>query len=87
MTAAARAEQSPASATFAQACVSERRTSADDAVGTLSDSEREEAIKRAGDLMERRYADFARTGDLADLGDAHRAMLSMKALVAGRSGA
>jgi hypothetical protein len=35
--------------------------------------------------MEKRYADFAATGCLAALGDAHRAMLLMKELVAGRS--
>lgn len=57
---------------------------AESAVG-MSDDEREDAIKRAGDLMERRYADFARTGFLADLGDAHRAMLLMQELVKGRS--
>jgi hypothetical protein len=57
----------------------------DTAIGSLSDEAREAAITRAGDLMERRYAAFALSGDLADLGDAHRAMLQMKALIAGRS--
>lgn len=51
----------------------------------LDDETREVAIKRAGALMEKRYADYARTGDLADLGDAHNALLAMRALIRGRS--
>lgn len=53
----------------------------------LTDEEREEAIRRAGDLMEKRYGDYERTDDLCDLGDAHRAMLLMQELVRGRSAA
>lgn len=52
--------------------------------GSMTDDEREAAIVRAGDLMERRYKQFERTGDLADLGDAHKAMLHMKTLASGR---
>lgn len=51
----------------------------------LDDEAREDAIVRAGQLMEKRYADFARTGCLAALGDAHRAMLMQRELVQGRS--
>lgn len=58
---------------------------ADTAISGLSDQAREDAIKRAGDLMEKRYGDFARTGDLMDLGDAHAALLLMRKLIAGRS--
>lgn len=58
---------------------------ADTAISTLTDEGREEAIKRAGDLMEKRYCDFARTGDLMDLGDAHAALLLMRKLIVGRS--
>lgn len=51
----------------------------------LDDDSREDAIRRAGELMERRYAVWGATGDFAALGDAHNAMLLMKALVSGRS--
>lgn len=51
----------------------------------LGDSEREEAIKRAGELMERRYADFASSGLPADLAAAHKALVLMRELIAGRT--
>jgi hypothetical protein len=51
----------------------------------LTDGEREEAIKRASSLMERRYADYAATGDFGALGEAHQALLLQRQLIAGRS--
>lgn len=59
---------------------------AQEAVGqSLTDEGREEAIKRAGVLMERRYADYAATGCFAALGDAHKALQMQRALIDGRS--
>ena len=79
------AEQAPASATFTQSGVSQRRTEpqAQDSEA-LTAEQREEAITRAGELMERRYKAFDDTGCLAALGDAHAALLLMKKLIAGR---
>lgn len=51
----------------------------------LSDSQREEAIARAGQAIERHMAIYARESCLAARGDADRARLCMERLIAGRS--
>lgn len=85
MTPQLHAEQAPASATFTQSCVTERRTEPQGNVGTLTDDQREEAIQRAGRAMEAHYFRWCCTGNFADKGDADRARLLMEALIAGRS--
>jgi hypothetical protein len=50
----------------------------------MNAEEREAAIKRAGSLMERRYADWAATSDPKALDEAHEALTRMKQLIAGR---
>ena len=67
-----------------QASPSSRTTPTPADSQALTAEQREEAITRAGELMEKRYAAFARTGNFADLGDAHAALLLMKKLIAGR---
>lgn len=51
----------------------------------LSDSERENAIHRAGDLFLKYMAKYEATGDLQYLGDARRALLNQSLLIKGRS--
>lgn len=85
MTMQTHAQQAPASASFASASVSERGTAPTSCVGEpLTEEGREEAIKRADALWKKKYADFAKSGLFADLGDAHRALLLKHQLEAGR---
>lgn len=51
----------------------------------LSDSERENAIHRAGDLFLKYMAKYEATSDLQYLGDAKRALLNQSLLIKGRS--
>lgn len=51
----------------------------------MSDEEREDAIRRAGNAIEHHMAQYAASSNLADRGDADRARLLMQQLIAGRS--
>jgi hypothetical protein len=51
----------------------------------LTDSERENAIHRAGDLFLKYMAKYEATSDLQYLGDARRALLNQSLLIQGRS--
>ena len=51
----------------------------------LSSFQREEAIWRAGQAMERAYGDFQLTGHQTDLDRAYRHLEQMRELVAGRA--
>ena len=65
-------------------CQTRPQDVSEEADTALTAEQREEAITRAGELMERRYKAFDDTGCLAALGDAHAALLLMKKLIAGR---
>lgn len=93
------AEQAPASLITQQACVSERRTEPQAHVGGLSDGAREEAIRRAGLVIERHMTAYRAleqvhllTHCFADIGEADRQLRManlarelMESLIAGRS--
>ncbi len=53
----------------------------------LTDAEREQAIVRAGNAMKAAFARYEGSSNFADLGDAHRARMSMESLINGRSAA
>lgn len=52
---------------------------------SLTPEQREAAIKRAGEAMERAYSDYLRTNEFSDLGRAHHHLLQMRQLINGRS--
>jgi hypothetical protein len=51
----------------------------------MTDSDREQAIVRAGKAMEKHMATYERTGCFSARGDADRARRLMELLIAGRS--
>ena len=54
---------------------------------TFTDDDREQAIVRAGNAMKAAFARYEGSSNFADLGDAHRARMSMESLIRGRSAA
>ena len=54
---------------------------------TFTDDDREQAIVRAGNAMKAAFARYEGSSNFADLGDAHRARMSMENLINGRSAA
>ena len=54
---------------------------------TFTDDDREQAIVRAGNAMKAAFARYEGSSNFADLGDAHRARMSMERLIRGRSAA
>ena len=54
---------------------------------TFTDDDREQAIVRAGNAMKAAFARYEGSSNFADLGDAHRARMSMESLIHGRSAA
>ena len=54
---------------------------------TFTDDDREQAIVRAGNAMKAAFARYEGSSNFADLGDAHRARMSMESLINGRSAA
>lgn len=54
---------------------------------SMSDDEREAAIKLAGEMVERHMDRYAESGCFSDRGNADRARLAMEALIRGRSAA
>jgi len=73
----ASAEVGPMTAFFAQM----------DQPQTFTDDDREQAIVRAGNAMKAAFARYEGSSNFADLGDAHRARMSMESLINGRSAA
>ncbi|MBL0390562.1 hypothetical protein JJ685_05340 [Ramlibacter monticola] len=51
----------------------------------MTDEQRESEIRRAGEEMQRAYAQYTKHGCLSDLGRAHHLLGRMGALIEGRS--
>lgn len=77
MTAAAQVVQAPASASFEQPCVTERRT-------LLTQVERLHAIRSVTAEMDMHYDRYAETGCFAALGEAHRLEAQLVKLLDGK---